>query len=173
MPGLTPLCPYCKRELAEMHARLREAHGRVDHIVALCDGCGEPLLWMEGGFRKPTDTEHIDIHEQPLVRAAREAWIEAHKLRAAGDQPTLARSWAEIRASLERDRIHLQNFRDNDQLYGLLKCVFMKGAEAWANSLVKAGKDKGPDAFAAQMILLHAELESFWEVYKEEVNADD
>lgn len=168
MPGLvSPLCPYCKHELAEGHKHLGSKLGAEDQGVMVCDGCGEPVMWTKTGFRKPTDDEMLEIHEQSPIRAAREAWIEANKQRAAGDQPLLARCWAETRNSLERDEISYARFKSDVQLFRIFRGVFMKGAEAMMFIHQAASKSDSHEQFVGRMMLIEAEIKAFFEQFEE------
>jgi len=75
------ICPYCKKQ---HEAAMKVEDGKTigdfepePGSVGLCVNCGEWMILEEGGARKPTNEEHVDIGFNPDCQAIRKAWVIA------------------------------------------------------------------------------------------------
>jgi hypothetical protein len=70
-------CPFCKADLTMVHAiiaRMRKDKA-IEVSLTLCDACGESIVAMQAGFRKPTFREMDDLRQQDAYQQAKAVWM--------------------------------------------------------------------------------------------------
>lgn len=151
-------CPYCGFNMTHAYRDMKEDSS--EHVAALCNGCGEPVMREPGWFRKPTADEHIYMMQETDIGRARTMWLKMKELQKTHEDPPLFAEWRRFQKHVEKA------VPDNMAKAGVIRAIiagtFLAGAMAGISVIRKAFDDtSGFEEWMAANDLLDKEVDDF------------
>ena len=116
-------CPFCHEDQSQIHAdTLRTGVNFIKMAACLCTECGEPVIILPTGFRKPTDDEYVTLHSDDRLKLARGAWLDLKKT----GRPPISELWHRYKQAKLQD-MTLANIESDHNLLVTAQDIFLSG----------------------------------------------
>jgi hypothetical protein len=155
-------CPFCGEDLCRPHDMMGHTRDtdEMTQKVTLCVECGEPLIFVPDGFRKPSEDEYVELYRTDAMRRAREVFLAIKT----NNERHVTEEWKTYANScLTEVIVNGQSLLDDDaKRYFALMDVFFSGASAIL-ALVMQELDNADsrDKFADRLLVFQTEIRNF------------
>jgi len=147
-------CPYCKEDLGGLARELMD-EVKASKACVLCPPCGEPIMFEDSEFRKPTSEEFEHIVDSDNYHRSRAAWLEMQKLRVSGGNFPIEDQWRKFIANAPKEM-------RNGPMEDMARALFFAAYNS-AYSFFSSLSDMEPEEFVGMRALIEAELAAFRE----------
>jgi hypothetical protein len=164
------LCPLCNADQSANHAAALKTGIDFSKMAStLCHECGEPVVILPDGLRKPTSDEYVEMVEDGRLAVARGAWLDLQR-DLANVGPPIAAMWASFRENQLEGEFTIAKMQTDHNFMVAAQDIFLSGvtlALALFNDAIF--KADTPVDFQSRMTLIEAELKAYKELRSEEL----